>query len=863
MGAFKTLPTMSSQSQGRYRIDVYPVVPDALSRLPELADDLWYSWHQPTRSLFAPLDPALWDRVGQNPKLFLRQVSQAVLDAASTNEVYLSRYAQAISAFDSYRASAGPAAIDGLGDDDLIAYFCAEYGLHQSLPIYSGGLGILAGHHCKTASDLRLPFVGVGLMYRMGYFIQSIDASGHQIASYHETDFDELPAVPAVGPDGEPVSVVVELGSREVVAKVWLVQAGHMRLYLLDTDVEPNTEDDRAITYQLYGGNEETRIQQEMVLGIGGVRALRAVGLSPTVWHLNEGHAAFAPLEVARELVEAGTDFETALEAVAACTVFTTHTPVPAGHDRFSAAVAEQHLGSFAYRLRLRAQDLIELGAVPGEEGVLNMTTLALRSSRHQNGVSAIHGRVSSDICRPVWPEVEPAENPITSITNGVHVQTVLATEWVELFDREIGTHWRGAVTDPECWERLLTVPDQQFWSTRQTIKAKMLAYVRDALSAQYQRNGMNASHIRRRLRWLDPGNPSVLTIGFARRFATYKRATLLLNDFDRLRELVNLSDRPVVFLFAGKAHPADVPGQSLLREIHEASEHPDLEGRLLLLEGYDLSLARRLLSGVDVWLNNPVYPLEASGTSGMKAAMNGAINLSVSDGWWAEAEDGENGWTIHPSSHSEEYARDREDAETLYDLLSEGVIARYYDTGADGLPSGWVAMAKQSMVSILPRFCMDRVVEEYAERLYVPAMHHGRRLAQNQLETARELARWKKRVRDAWPEVTIHRLGESPAHVRFGDTVRFEVVVDLAELTLDDVRVELVLTADHGTIDGKERQLTEPFIPVDDGEIAEARLWLDFQPPGSGRFSYRIRMYPAHPAMSHPHEIGLMRWAD
>ncbi|MCH9672356.1 MAG: alpha-glucan family phosphorylase, partial [Gammaproteobacteria bacterium] len=638
-----------------------------------------------------------------------------------------------------------------------------------------------------------------------------------------------------------------------------------------------NTDEDRAITYQLYGGDDETRIQQEMVLGIGGVRALRAAGLSPTVWHLNEGHAAFAPLELARELVVVGSDFSSALEAVAASTVFTTHTPVPAGHDRFSESLVEHYLARFAYELRLRTNELMALGELPGESGGLNMTTLAIRSSRHHNGVSKIHGHVSSEICQPCWPEISPADNPITSITNGVHVLTVLASEWVDLFDREVGTQWRAAVTDVDYWERLQGISPQQFWSTRQAIKSKMLADMRDVLTAQYTRNGMNASRMAHRLRFMDPNNPNILTVGFARRFATYKRATLLLTDVERLIRIAADAERPVVFLFAGKAHPADIPGQQLLRELHEITERPELDGRILLLEGYDLTLARRLLSGVDVWLNNPVYPLEASGTSGMKAAMNGAINLSVADGWWAEADQGDNGWTIHPSSHPDHFHRDREDAQTLYRLLEHEVVPRYYQASDDGYSPEWVVMAKRSMASVLPRFCMDRMVQEYTEQLYVPAARHGSRLNADNAGLARELANWKQRVATAWPGVAIRTLQAPASELSYGEPLRLEVAVQLGGLISQDVAVELVVTgfertsssiregvregaAVHGS---HKRTYVSRFSAIEaaDTEEGEARFWLEYEPPTTGRFEYQVRVYPHHDALAHPFEVGLMRW--
>ena len=655
----------------QYVLEVNPRIPERLNRLQELVNNLWYSWDRPTRELFSRLHPELWNAAGHSPKAFLKRIDERVLKAAAEDEVFLNNFNRVLSAYDTYHGE--PTRRSGsewLRRDDLVAYFCAEFGFHESLPIYSGGLGILAGDHCKAASDLGLPFVGVGLLYRQGYFIQTIDNEGRQNALYRDSDFDDLPIAPVMRDDGTELLVTINLPNRDVVTKVWRAQIGKARLFLLDTDVEQNSAADRDIAHQLYGGDRSTRIEQEIVLGVGGVRALNEMGMAPTVWHINEGHAAFLVLERMRQLTGKGLDFATALEAVAANTVFTTHTAVPAGHDHFGEDVIRRYFDGWCPELGINCDELIALGRAPNGHD-FNMTALAIRSSRFQNGVSRIHGGVSSRICAPLWPQIEHTDNPLTYVTNGVHVATFLSDEWHELFERQLGPGWDQRLQDANTQSAIRMIPDHLFWSVHQSLKAQLLEVIRFRIMQQHMRNQGSDAHLDRTLRLADPKNPNVLTIGFARRFATYKRANLLFHDLQWLREIVADPKRTVLFLFAGKAHPADQPGQEFLRRVAEVARMPEFEGQVLLIEGYDLQLARRLVSGVDVWLNNPEFPLEACGTSGMKAAMNGVINLSVLDGWWDEGYDGTNGWPIKPASAAlNATQRDQEEARTLYELL-------------------------------------------------------------------------------------------------------------------------------------------------------------------------------------------------
>ena len=838
-------------SATEFHIEVQPSIPARLARLPDLANDLRYSWDRLTRSLFARLNRELWSTVGHNPKVFLRRVEERRLQQAAEDAVYLDAYDLAVSRYDNYVSEPPRRNGASLAADDLVAFFSAEFGFHESFQIYSGGLGVLAADHCKSASDLGLPFVAVGLLYRQGYFTQTIDGDGHQLATYIPTDFADLPLAPASDPATGELRVRVKIGAREVALRVWVARAGRVKLLLLDADLPENSEADRQITYQLYGGDVETRINQEIVLGIGGVRALRALGLSPTVWHVNEGHAAFSAIERCREHVSTGLDFASAMEAVAARTIFTTHTPVAAGHDVFTNELFVRALKDVIDQLGVPAAEVARLGYLPDRPELFNQTALAIRGSRYQNGVSRIHRHTSAVLCAPLWPQVPPDENPMSYVTNGVHVGTFLAREWVDTFDTSLGSEWRGALADPDFWKRVETIPDQLYWSVRQSIKTSLINDLRARLTNQYRRNGASETQINHLLRLLNPADPDVLLIGFARRFATYKRATLLLQDRGRLARLVGDAARPVVFVFAGKAHPADAPAQEMIRELFALTRDPAFEGRVLVVEGYDMSLARKMIAGVDVWLNTPLFPLEASGTSGQKAGMNGAINLSVLDGWWGEGFDGANGWAIPPFPvEADVDRRDREEAANLYDILEQEVVPLYFERRGQGFPRGWVEKSKRSMRTILPRFSAARMVSEYAQALYKQASAHGRALFAERFAGAKKLAAWKDRVRAAWSDVSLRLLAQPQPVVKFGSEARIEVAVKLNGLSTSDVRVECLFGerayqfADAGPLDGGERRMT-----------------LDLRPESCGLVTYRIRMYPYHELLAHPHEVGLMVW--
>ena len=847
----------------RFSLEVQPTIPKRLARLQDLANDLLYSWDREVRNLFFRLDTELWHACCHSPKLFLRRASQQKLDEAARDSVFVEDYNRVLSSYDTYREARVRPGLEGFlnRDEDLVAYFCAEFGFHESFPIYSGGLGILAGDHCKAASDLRVPLIAIGLLYHQGYFNQTIDNQGNQIARYKYTHFGDLPIAPALDPEGNEVRVSVPLPGREVTLRVWKATAGHVNLYLLDSDMPNNSGTDQAITHQLYGGDVNTRMQQEILLGIGGVRALDALGLHPTVWHINEGHAAFQILERCRRWVAQGLDFDSALELVATGTVFTTHTPVPAGHDIFDHHLMSIYFGDYIPELGIDLTRFLALGASPGNEHGFNQTALALRGSRFHNGVSRIHGGVASRMESYIWPQVPPEENPIGYITNGVHVPTFLAREWANLFDMRCGGGWRNELRNQDFWELIDKIPDHSYWSLRQLLKSALLEEVRHRTILQQRRNGSSQAQIDRLVRHLNPHDTSILTIGFARRFATYKRATLIFSDPKRLARLLGDPQRPVLLLFAGKAHPHDEPGQHLIRVIHDFSRRPEFEGKILLLEGYDLALGRSLVTGVDVWLNNPEYPLEASGTSGQKAALNGVINLSVRDGWWGEGYDGENGWTI--VSHGARFDpafRTQEEANELLDILENAVIPLYFERNGQGYSEGWVKKSKRSMKSILPRFNAERMVMDYVAQLYAPAMRQRKLLSAHGVKGARDLAAWKAKVRQHWPSVSVRRVDEPVTEVRAGRALPIEIAAALGALSPQDVVVECLVGTESETGEFIV-QSTHTLEPAGTNAHGETVFALDLSTQISGLQYYMLRIYPYHRLLSHRFEHGFMLW--
>lgn len=867
-----------------FRLELRPRIPSNIRRLEEIAGNLAYSWDREVRGVFWRLDRELWRDCGNNPKLFLRRVDQARLEQVAADRDFLEDYHSALSSFDSHLAAGHRPEIDKYldADRDLVAYFCAEFGLHESFPIYSGGLGILAGDHCKAVADLGVPFVGVGLLYRQGYFIQQIDGQGNQQAIPHAVDFADLPISLCLNADGSELRVTVEIADRLVQLRVWVARISLSALYLLDSDVAENSAADRMITYQLYGGDNDTRIQQEIVLGIGGVRALRALGRQPsatpalasgpTVWHMNEGHAAFMILERIREQVQAGLDFDSALELVAASHVFTTHTPVPAGHDVFDHGKLRWYLGSLLPQLGVPEARVLQLGALEPSAERFNMTTFALRGSRFHNGVSKIHGGVASRMEQALWPQVAPEDNPIGYVTNGVHMHTFIARAWTQLFHDSF-REWRSKLLDVDHWRCIDNIPYDAFVAVRHKLKHDLLLDVAERLRRQLRRNGVPEAIINHATQYIANPDSRSLVLGFARRFATYKRATLVLADEARLARLLNNPDYPAILIFAGKAHPKDLPGQALIKKLYETSMKPEFIGRLIMIEGYDMLLARNLVQGCDVWLNNPEYPMEASGTSGEKAGINGVVNVSVLDGWWDEGYVGGdlsqiNGFAIKPvdprywgqlaDDATARAHRDQEECRQLLDILEHQVAPLYYGPRKYGYAPEWVQISKNAMKTLIPRFNSARQVMDYVRQYYGPAARQTARFTAAGGSLAKDLAAWKRRVHAQWPGVSLQTAAPHPEALYHGETLPLRIHARLNGLTPADVVVECVV----GREDSQgvfQPQKTETLTST--GTVGEAHLYaLDLEPL-PGLQSYRLRMRPHHDALSHPFEMGCVVW--
>lgn len=694
-------------------------------KLHTLASNYWWSWQPEVTDIFRTIDPTRWSELSHNPLLLLREYPDDRLEERLREEVLHSRIHRAYRRWREYMESHDTwgSVHAGILGQRPAAYFSAEFGLHESLQIYSGGLGILSGDHLKSASDLGIPLVAVGLYYHEGYFSQQIDEDGWQQESYLVSDTDDLPIHRAVDQKGDPVMISVDTRGGKIFARVWRVDVGRVPLFLLDTNIPENKDEDRHLTARLYGGDSRTRIRQEIMLGIGGARALAAMGIQPSVIHMNEGHSAFAPLEFIRSRMhEDGLSFENALRETAAMGVFTTHTPVPAGHDRFDGALVEEHVGPLADGLGLNTEGLLGLGRLDphNHEETFCMTVLAFKLSRHANAVSSLHGVVSRQMWAGLWPWRSEEEIPIGHITNGVHVPTWLAGQMRAIYDRVLPENWYLRTGEPEVWSGFNRVTPGELWETHQSLKNRLIIYSRMKLAAQAQRRGESSETIQA----IDHAlNPEVLTIGFARRFAPYKRADLIMQDLDLFARLLQDSERPIQFIFAGKAHPADDNGKSILQRIFKLSQKEPFKGRMVVLEDYDINLGRHLVQGVDVWLNNPRRPLEASGTSGQKVVLNGGLNCSILDGWWAEAYDGANGFAIgNGRTHVNQETQDQRDARDLYRVIEEEVIPLYYSRDNDDLPQDWISFMKRGVQTLGWRFNADRMVMDYVSRAYIPA---------------------------------------------------------------------------------------------------------------------------------------------
>lgn len=846
---------------------VVPRLPPVLERLRDIAHNLWWSWAPVGQDLFIRLDPNLWEAVHGNPIELLARVSQDRLNELATDDAFTSHLEAAWQTFQRYMQREGwfsrtfPEAAGA-----RIGYFSMEYGIHECLPIYSGGLGVLAGDHLKSASDLGLPLVGVGLAYAEGYFRQALNTDGWQGERYPINDWHRMPVSPVLDGAGKRLTIDVVYPSGVVRAQLWKVQVGRVPLYLLDSNLEVNGPADRSITGPLYGGDQEFRVRQEIMLGIGGMHALEALGLSPTVCHMNEGHSAFLAIErIGRVMRDRGVSFQVAAEANSAGNVFTTHTPVPAGNDAFPPELARRYLEPYRAALGISETDLLGLGRVdPLDKGApFSMPVLAIRASDHYNGVSALHGEVSRKMWSGLWPELPTHEVPIESITNGVHTASWVASEMGALFTRYLGPRWAEQCDDAELWARTSEIPDAELWQVHEHRRHRLVQHARRWLRTAAERRGSGREELELADEVLDP---HALTIGFARRFATYKRANLLFSDLERVKKLLANPEHPVQLVFAGKAHPQDRGGKDLIRSIILASRDSGLRGRVVFLEDYDVRMARALVSGVDVWLNTPRRPYEASGTSGMKAAANGALNVSVLDGWFAEAWDShswEIGWAIGRGEEYADASGDAREAELLYDVLEREVVPLFFArSGVDRIPRGWVKRMKSCIGKLVPEFNTSRMVREYAKRFYVPAIKLTQRLADGDLEAAKALCAWKNRVHETWPAVAVREVRiESEDEVPVGEPIRVSALVDLGALTPGDVAVELYYGPTSG---GHEvvRGVIVPMPAVEKGENGTWRFSGEIPTKDSGAHAFSVRVVPYNEAMSHPHETSLIRWA-
>ncbi|TDF98623.1 alpha-glucan family phosphorylase [Paenibacillus piri] len=772
-------------------------LPKTIERLPELAYNLWFSWNDDAKELFAMISRELWDQFLHNPVRLLAETHPDVWEPLSKDTAFLKQYGKVFRQWDEYsHADTWFEKTFPEHRQQQFAYFSAEFGFHESLPIYSGGLGVLAGDHCKSASDLGLPLVGIGLLYKKGYFNQKINKEGRQLSEAVRYDFSKLPLLPAFNGQDEWLTVQLQLADRTVQLRIWQVLVGRVSVYLLDADVEENSPWDRELTAQLYGGDQDTRIAQEMLLGMGGVKVLRALNVPTAVYHINEGHAAFQAYERIREQLEAGVPFHVAVEIIRASSVFTTHTPVPAGHDAFPLHLTDYYLSPLLTRWAEHKEGLIGLGLDEGKQ-LFNMTHLALNTSALRNGVSKLHGEVSREMFRSIHGHIQTNEVPISHITNGVHMNSWLAHELKELYGRFLPGTWLTNQTNHDLWRQVELIPAESLWETHTRLKEKLIGYARSNLREHRRRNDMPAHLVEEVGGYL---SGKALTIGFARRFATYKRATLLFKDLDRLDRLVNDPDRPVQFMFAGKAHPADQPGQDMLRDIYLVSRMERFRGKIVLLENYDMNMARYLVQGVDVWLNNPLRPYEASGTSGQKAAMNGVINLSVLDGWWDEAYEGTNGWRIEGDFSADPQAQERENTDSVYRLLEQEVIPLYYNQGP--LPAQWVDRMKRSIMTLAPVYNTHRMVMDYTHSSYMPTLNRTLSFLADRNELAVKVADYKSFMKANWhfvkfleindgsgeralnPAGTVKELGqplkEVTATIKFGPVWYMDTAVEL-----------------------------------------------------------------------------------
>ena len=846
------------------KITVNPQLPKRIEKLGEIANNLWWSWNTEFLRLFKQIDVDLWESVEKNPVKFLRQVSQEKLEAATKDSEFLKQYDTIEENFKDYMNSKSTWFSKNYPDNknDLIAYFSAEYGLDQVLAIYSGGLGILSGDHLKSASDLGLPLVAVGLLYKNGYFHQKINGYGGQETEYKSIDVSTLPITPVKDMDGKDLIIFVKFPKRRLYLKVWQIKVGRVSLYLLDSDIEENAEEYRNVTTTLYGGDQEMRIQQEIVLGMAGVNLLKALGLNPTVYHMNEGHSSFLTIELIKNIMkEKEVSFEIARDIVSSKTVFTTHTPVPAGNDIFPIDLVEKYFKDYWNRLGITKQEFFKLGMKPEpeENAGFNMGILALKIAGKKNGVSKLHGAVSRELFGDVWPEIAADESPITHVTNGIHTCSWLAQNIKELYNKYLTPYWQDNIHKDEIWEEINNIPNEELWKEHKIRKEKLLEVVRKNTVDRLRRCGYPYEEI---MEIVSKLNPNALTIGFARRFATYKRATLLFRDLERITQIVNDTNRPVQIIIAGKAHPRDKEGQDLIRYIHEISMKPQFKGKVFLLENYNIAMSRYLISGVDVWLNTPRRPMEASGTSGQKASVNGVINFSVLDGWWAEGYNQKNGWAIGTNAEYENYdIQDNFDSQSIYDTLENKVVPMYYDKDENGISEKWMETMKNSIVSTGGRFSTSRMLVDYINELYMPLANLYNNYYKN-LDQVTSFNAWKQELYRNWEDITIIK-EENLDNIAIdaGNCIEVKCKVHLPSVAPENIEAQVY----YGKI--KENGILEKIavIPMKMVEAKEEEKMYYYEAKielkTGGDYGYTFRVMPKHEMILDSENLDLVKW--
>jgi starch phosphorylase len=841
---------------------VIPKLPERLKPLEEMARNLWFCWNLEVIDLFRSIDPGLWEETGHNPLAMVSSLGNDRIKELLGDDGFLLEMDRITAEFRRYMEERKTYCF-GLEApiDFTIAYFSAEYGLTDCLPIYSGGLGILSGDHIKSASDLCIPMVGVGLLYQKGYFRQYLNEDGWQQETYPENDFHVLPVTLERDEKGEPLTIEVPIRNRSVKVRIWRIEVGKIPLYMLDTNTVLNSEEDRDITSYLYGGDREMRLKQEIVLGIGGVRALHRLGIRPTVYHMNEGHSSFALIERIRLLMqEHRLTFQEAREAVSCSGVFTTHTPVPAGIDIFDQSQITAAFEETLRSLGISVETFLTLGVQDdnGKSEPFNMAVLALKNVARSNGVSRLHQSVSRRMWKRIWPDLPEVDIPIHGITNGIHIPSWISDDMARLLDRYLGRRWTEDPDNIKIWERINHIPDLELWRTHERRRERLVAFARRKLQEQLQRWGAKKIEIQAAGEAL---NPQALTIGFARRFATYKRGDLILKDPVRLAAILNHPQHPVQIIFAGKAHPQDQSGKEVIRNINHLARQPEFFQRIVFIEDYDMTVARYLVQGADIWLNNPLRPLEACGTSGMKAAANGGLNMSVLDGWWAEGYQPGLGWAI---GSGEEYEnpdfQNRIESQTIYNLLEKTIVPLFYERGRDNLPREWIGMMKKSMQTLAAGFNSHRMLEDYVDRFYLPSAITWSKIQADGFSGVRNLSAWTERVKAGWNQVRIvETKTDSRAGIQAGETLKVEVTLQLGRLSPNDLSVDIY----YGRVDSKAEFLDRATLTLRDFTQKKDQTVFRGEIPCQdvGRFGFRIRVLPSHPLLSNPYALGLILW--